>query len=43
MCNRHHDRKNIEYYAKKAPCDIVVLRADDQEVDIIEGQSHGTI
>ncbi|CAK9173401.1 unnamed protein product [Ilex paraguariensis] len=37
--DRHHDRKDIEYYAEKVPCNMVILN-DDGEVDMIKGRSH---
>lgn len=39
MDNRHHDRKNFEYYAEKlVPCNIVAMN-DKGEFDIIKTRS----
>ncbi|KAL2545734.1 uncharacterized protein Fot_14967 [Forsythia ovata] len=36
--DRHHDRKNIEYYAEKVPCNMVVVN-DNGEVELIKKRS----
>ncbi|KAJ8555140.1 hypothetical protein K7X08_012636 [Anisodus acutangulus] len=36
--DRHHDKKNIEYYAEKVPYDMVVIN-EDGEMDMIKGRS----
>ncbi|KAI3453404.1 hypothetical protein Pfo_010067 [Paulownia fortunei] len=33
--DRHHDRKYIEYYAEKIPCNMLVVN-DNGEVDVIK-------
>nr|XP_033515929.1 uncharacterized protein LOC117280335 [Nicotiana tomentosiformis] len=40
--DRHHDKKNIEYYAEKVPYDMVVI-SEDGEVDMIKGRSQKKI
>ncbi|KAK4364632.1 hypothetical protein RND71_015990 [Anisodus tanguticus] len=36
--DRHHDKKNIEYYAEKVPYDMIVIN-EDGEMDMIKGRS----
>ncbi|XP_019161892.1 PREDICTED: uncharacterized protein LOC109158437 [Ipomoea nil] len=36
--DKHHDRKNIEYYAEKVPYSIIIMN-ENGEVDMIKGRS----
>ncbi|KAL0446369.1 UNVERIFIED_CONTAM: hypothetical protein Slati_1764800 [Sesamum latifolium] len=39
--DRHHDRKHIEYYAEKIPCNMLVVN-DNGEVDLIKKRKHSS-
>lgn len=38
MCNRHQDKKDIEFYAEKVHCNIVVMN-DHKEYDLIKART----
>ncbi|KAL0326603.1 UNVERIFIED_CONTAM: hypothetical protein Sangu_1738300 [Sesamum angustifolium] len=39
--DRHHDRKHIEYYAEKIPCNMLVVN-DNGEVDLIKKRKYSS-